>query len=235
MPSTRPMAAEDGNRPDDQQDTRQPGHDADELAGPEWLLDKDKMRQYCHHQRNSRLQHGDQRTVDPADCHCGQYISKPPVGGAENEHVTDGFPGMAGATAVATRGPGRHNASHTSSADMAINPRDAAKAKGYIDPVISFTKTKLLPHVPEITNRFVHSVAADTFPMVNGGSSSAVAVKESHRGTLNPDIAVTTANPAIAKWFHCGWGGSLMRDRRMVISALKWRWARTEDDAARAG
>src|SRR5882724_11813900 len=48
---------------------------------------------------------------------------------------------------------------------MAMNPRDAANAKGCIDSVISFTKTKLLPHVPEMTIRFIHSVESGTFPM----------------------------------------------------------------------
>ena len=57
------------------------------------------------------------------------------------------------------------NASQTSSADMAMNPRDAANAKGCIDSVISFTKTKLLPHVPEITIRFIHSVENRKLPM----------------------------------------------------------------------
>ena len=51
---------------------------------------------------------------------------------------------------------------------MAMNPRDAANAKGCIASVISFTKTKLLPHVPEMTIRFVHSVDVDTFPMATG-------------------------------------------------------------------
>src|SRR5438445_8306075 len=46
-----------------------------------------------------------------------------------------------------------------------MNPRDAANAKGCIDSVMSFTKTKLLPHVPEITIRFTHSVESGTFPM----------------------------------------------------------------------
>jgi len=48
---------------------------------------------------------------------------------------------------------------------MAINPRDAANAKGCIDSVISFTKTKLLPHVPEMTIRFAHSLEDGEFPM----------------------------------------------------------------------
>ncbi len=48
---------------------------------------------------------------------------------------------------------------------MAMNPRDAANAKGCIDSVISFTKTKLLPHVAEMTIRFTHSVESDTFPI----------------------------------------------------------------------
>ena len=48
---------------------------------------------------------------------------------------------------------------------MAMNPRDAANAKGCIDAVISFTKTKLLPHVPEMTIRFAHKVESGMFPM----------------------------------------------------------------------
>lgn len=48
---------------------------------------------------------------------------------------------------------------------MAINPRDAANAKGCIDSVISFTKMKPLPHVPEMTIRFIHSVENRKFPM----------------------------------------------------------------------
>ena len=46
-----------------------------------------------------------------------------------------------------------------------MNPRDAANAKGCIDSVISFTKTKLLPHVPEMTIRFTHSVESGMFLM----------------------------------------------------------------------
>ena len=48
---------------------------------------------------------------------------------------------------------------------MAMNPRDAANAKGCIDSVISFTKTKLLPHVPEITIKFIQSVENRKRPM----------------------------------------------------------------------
>src|SRR5271154_404971 len=48
---------------------------------------------------------------------------------------------------------------------MAMNPRDAANAKGFIDSVISFTKTKLLPHVPEMTIRFAHNREDGKFPM----------------------------------------------------------------------
>ena len=57
------------------------------------------------------------------------------------------------------------NASQASSADMAMNPRDAANPKGCIDSVISFTKTKLLPHVPEMTIKFTHNVERGPFPM----------------------------------------------------------------------
>jgi len=48
---------------------------------------------------------------------------------------------------------------------MAMNPRDAANAKGCIDSLISFTKAKLLPHVPEMTIRFIHNVESGTFPL----------------------------------------------------------------------
>ena len=51
---------------------------------------------------------------------------------------------------------------------MAMKPREAAKAKGYTDLVISLMKTKLLSHVPEMTIRVVHSVDVDTFPMATG-------------------------------------------------------------------
>ena len=46
-----------------------------------------------------------------------------------------------------------------------MNPRDAAHAKRFIDSVIRFTKTKLLPHVPEMTMRFAHSAESGIFPM----------------------------------------------------------------------
>ena len=42
---------------------------------------------------------------------------------------------------------------------MAMNPRDAANAKGLID------STKLLPHVPEMTIRFAHNLEGGKFPM----------------------------------------------------------------------
>ena len=51
------------------------------------------------------------------------------------------------------------------SAVIAMNPREAAKAKGYIDWVISLTKTKLLPQVPEMTSRLTHSANLETFPI----------------------------------------------------------------------
>jgi hypothetical protein len=47
---------------------------------------------------------------------------------------------------------------------MAVNPRAAAAARGCIASVISFTKTKLPPHVPEMmTIRLTHSAGSDTF------------------------------------------------------------------------
>lgn len=48
---------------------------------------------------------------------------------------------------------------------MTMNSRDAANAKGCIDSVISFTKTRLLPHVPEMTTTFTYSAESDSFPM----------------------------------------------------------------------
>ena len=56
---------------------------------------------------------------------------------------------------------------------MAMNPRDAANAKGCIDAVMSFTKTKLLPHVPEIAIRSIHSVENRKTPMPCPKSNSA--------------------------------------------------------------
>jgi hypothetical protein len=38
-----------------------------------------------------------------------------------------------------------------------MNPRDPANVQGCIDPEISFTKTKLVPHVPKIKTRLTHS------------------------------------------------------------------------------
>ena len=68
---------------------------------------------------------------------------------------SEGLPSLSGAR--------RHNANQTRSADMAINPREAAKAKGYIDSVISLKRTKLLPQVPEMTSRLTHSASLETF------------------------------------------------------------------------
>ena len=48
---------------------------------------------------------------------------------------------------------------------MTMNPRDAANAKGCIGSVISLTKMKLLPHVPEMTTTFTHSAESGAFPM----------------------------------------------------------------------
>src|SRR5712691_1859777 len=72
------------------------------------------------------------------------------------------------------------------SAAIAMNPREAAKAKGYIDSVISLTKTKLLPQVPEMTIRFVHSVGVDTFPMA---TSFCRYNEGSRQGCPDPDVA----------------------------------------------
>src|SRR5215469_9292771 len=56
-------------------------------------------------------------------------------------------------------------ANQASSADVAMNPRDAANAKGCIDWVMSFTKTKLLPHVPEMRIRFNQRLGSARFAM----------------------------------------------------------------------
>jgi hypothetical protein len=48
---------------------------------------------------------------------------------------------------------------------MAMNPLDAANAKGCINSVISPTRAKLLPQVPEMTIRFSQSVESGTSPM----------------------------------------------------------------------
>ena len=85
----RPSAAENGDRPHDQQNARQARHYPGELAGPERLLNKDKMRHHGDHQRDRRLQHRYDRTVHTADRRGGQHISQPPVGRAENDHVSD--------------------------------------------------------------------------------------------------------------------------------------------------
>src|SRR5712691_10487924 len=72
-----------------QQDAYHPGDNPYELTRPERLFDKEKMRQHRNHQRNRRLQHRDYGTVDPADCRSGQNVGQPPIGGPENDHVTE--------------------------------------------------------------------------------------------------------------------------------------------------
>jgi hypothetical protein len=47
---------------------------------------------------------------------------------------------------------------------MAMKPRDAANAKGCIDCLMSFTRAKLLPHVPEMTIRFTQRTESGTSP-----------------------------------------------------------------------
>ena len=70
-----------------------------------------------------------------------------------------------------------------------MNPRDAANAKGCIDSVISLTKTKLLPHVPEMTIRFAHNLEGGKFPMrppkINFDCSCTIQYEESGR-TMRP-------------------------------------------------
>src|SRR5437899_2982288 len=73
------------------------------------------------------------------------------------------FQGRGRGSSPTTGGDRRVNANQTRSADMAMNPREAAKAKGYIDAVISLTRAKLLPQVPEMTSRLTHSANIETF------------------------------------------------------------------------
>jgi hypothetical protein len=83
---------------------------------------------------------------------------------------------------------------------MAMNPRDAANAKGCIDSVISFTNTKLLPHVPEITIRFIHSVENRKFPMplsqINFDRSRPTQYGESGRTSNTIDLLIKAAAAA---------------------------------------
>jgi len=86
-----------------------------------------------------------------------------------------------------------------------MNPRDAANAKGCIDSVISFTKTKLLPHVPEMTIRFTHSVESGTFPMrlpqINFDCFDGRATKDGF-GTTKSSVAAMPETTRLRKVFH---------------------------------
>jgi hypothetical protein len=108
---------------------------------------------------------------------------------------------------------------------MAMNPRDAANAKGCIDAVISFTKTKLLPHVPEITIRFIQSVENRKFPMplplpqINFGCSRPTQYGESGR-TIKYDRFAYQRSPAAVVLDPC-----LMAVERThidVVAGKKW-------------
>ena len=97
----------------------------------------------------------------------------------------------------------RLNANQAMSAAIAMNPREAAKAKGYIDSVISLTKTKLLPQVPEMTIRFVHSVDVDTFLIWL--PASAVMMRGAFKDAPTRMLRLTVARPGaepIAKALH---------------------------------
>jgi hypothetical protein len=48
---------------------------------------------------------------------------------------------------------------------MAVNPRDAAVARGCIESMIRFTKTKLPPYVREMMTILIHGAGSDTFFM----------------------------------------------------------------------
>lgn len=107
-----------------------------------------------------------------------------------------------------------------------MNPRDAANAKGYIDSVISFTKTKLLPHVPEMTIRFTHSVESDMFPMrllqnqlrlflMGRATKGAALVRQRTRSPVCP------RQGDLGKCFtSCSWKNP-MRSRRIVVMGSK--------------
>lgn len=82
---------------------------------------------------------------------------------------------------------------------MAMNPRDAANAKGFIDSVGSFTKTKLLPHVPEMTIRFAHNLETGKFPMrapkINFDCSWTTQYRESGRTVKYDRFALSSQPP----------------------------------------
>src|SRR5258708_36920382 len=76
---------------------------------------------------------------------------------------------------------------------MAMNPLDAANAKGCIDWVISRTRTKLLPQVPEMTIRFSQSVESGTFPMRLPLIQSSVSMERANKvgmGRTKSSVAV---------------------------------------------
>jgi len=88
---------------------------------------------------------------------------------------------------------------------MAMKPRDAAKAKGCIDSLMSFTKAKLLPHVPEMTIRFTHKVESGTFPMAYRKSTSTVLMGRATKGgfgTIKSSVAAMPEAGRLGKVFH---------------------------------
>jgi hypothetical protein len=72
---------------------------------------------------------------------------------------------------------------------MAMNPREPAKAKGYLDSVITLTRTKLLPRVPEMTIRLTHSAKLETFPMRLPQISFGCCNEGSHQGRPGLSLA----------------------------------------------
>jgi len=89
---------------------------------------------------------------------------------------------------------------------MAMNPLDAANAKGCIDSVISRTRTKLLPQVPEMTIRFSQSVESGTSPMrlplIHSGVSNERANTASMGKTKRPVAVIRRRR--FGKVFHPG-------------------------------
>jgi hypothetical protein len=93
---------------------------------------------------------------------------------------------------------------------MAMNPLDAANAKGCIDSVISRTRTKLLPQVPEMTIRLAQSVESGTFPMrlpLIHSNVSMERANEAGMGRTKSSVAVIRKR-RFGKVFHPGsWKG----------------------------
>jgi hypothetical protein len=92
---------------------------------------------------------------------------------------------------------------------MAMNPRDAANAKGCIESVISFTKTKLPPHVPEITIRFIHSVENRKLPTAPAPKPTSTA-----HGRRSMGKAVERSNTI--DWHYQFYSGTMAGFRELV-------------------